>query len=100
MACHTMSSGGPTDPMKTRQNCSPALILPAITLYWFATILCIATKLTFAAEISRARSPQTDAPDLEFITSLRQEEFEHGKVMDIMSHLTDEIGPRLTGSPR
>jgi hypothetical protein len=75
-------------------------MLPVITLYWFATILCIATELTFAAEISRGRSLQTDAPDLEFITSLRQEEFEHGKVMDIMSHLTDEIGPRLTGSPR
>ncbi len=38
-------------------------------------------------------------PDLEFITRLRQEEFEHSQVMDIMSHLTDDIGARLTGSP-
>src|SRR5439155_1659260 len=37
--------------------------------------------------------------DLEFVTRLRQEEFYHGKVMDIMSSLTDDIGPRLTGSP-
>ncbi len=38
-------------------------------------------------------------PDLEFITRLRQEEFSHSQVMDLMSHLTDDIGPRLTGSP-
>ena len=37
--------------------------------------------------------------DLEFISRLREEEFRHGKVMDIMSDLTDRIGPRLTGSP-
>ncbi len=37
--------------------------------------------------------------DLEFIMRLREEEFRHGKVMDIMSDLTDKIGPRLTGSP-
>ena len=40
-----------------------------------------------------------EIPDLEFITRLRQEEYNHGQVMDIMSHLTDEIGARLTGSP-
>jgi hypothetical protein len=38
-------------------------------------------------------------PDLEFITRLRQEEFGYGQVMDIMSSITDELGPRLTGSP-
>src|SRR5271169_156429 len=43
--------------------------------------------------------PKPDVPDLEFITRLREEEFGHGQVMDIMSHLTDDIGPRLTGSP-
>ena len=41
-----------------------------------------------------------DIPDLEFITRLRQEGFNHSQVMELMSHLTDEIGPRLTGSPR
>ena len=40
-----------------------------------------------------------EIPDLEFITRLRQEEYNHSQVMDIMSHLTDDIGPRLTGSP-
>ena len=40
-----------------------------------------------------------EIPDLEFITRLRQEEYNHSQVMDIMSHLTDDIGARLTGSP-
>jgi carboxypeptidase Q len=40
-----------------------------------------------------------EIPDLEFISRLREEEFSHSEVMDIMSHLTDDIGARLTGSP-
>src|SRR5579863_4663856 len=46
-----------------------------------------------------AAVPAPEIPDLEFISRLREEEFAHGEVMDIMSHLTDDIGPRLTGSP-
>ncbi|HUI40814.1 MAG TPA: M20/M25/M40 family metallo-hydrolase [Terriglobia bacterium] len=46
-----------------------------------------------------AAASKPEIPDLEFLTRLREEEFSHGKVMDIMSHLTDDIGPRLTGSP-
>jgi carboxypeptidase Q len=42
---------------------------------------------------------KAEDPDLEFITRLREEEFRHGQVMEIMSNLTDNIGPRLTGSP-
>src|SRR5690349_11741116 len=42
---------------------------------------------------------KAEDPDLEFITRLREEEFRHGQVMDIMSNLIDNIGPRLTGSP-
>ena len=55
-----------------------------------------------AAPAAEAAAPAVAAPaipDLEFITRLREEEFAHGQVMDIMSHLTDDIGPRLTGSP-
>ncbi len=40
-----------------------------------------------------------DVPDLEFVSRLRDEEFNHGQVMDIMSDLTDKIGARVTGSP-
>jgi carboxypeptidase Q len=52
-----------------------------------------------AASAEPAAVPKPDIPDLEFISRLREEEFGHGQVMDIMSHLTDDIGPRLTGSP-
>jgi hypothetical protein len=41
----------------------------------------------------------TDDPDLTVVTEIRQEEFHHSQVMNILSDLTDQIGPRLTGSP-
>ena len=52
-----------------------------------------------AAEPSIPSAQKAEDPDLEFINRLREEEFRHGQVMDIMSNLTDNIGPRLTGSP-
>ena len=73
--------------------------------------LALATAaLPIAAQSKKAKSAPNNPPvavmpskpetvDLEFVTRLRQEEFYHGKVMDIMSSLTDDIGPRLTGSP-
>jgi hypothetical protein len=44
-------------------------------------------------------SAGTDDPDLTVVTEIRQEGFRHSQVMDILSDLTDMIGPRLTGSP-
>jgi len=41
----------------------------------------------------------TDDPDLNVVTEIRQEGFRHSQVMNILSGLTDGIGPRLTGSP-
>ena len=72
-----------------------------------ATILLLAGSL-FGAKKPKPAPPSEPAapvvvkpeiPDLEFITRLRDEEFNHGEVMDIMSYITDDIGPRLTGSP-
>lgn len=40
-----------------------------------------------------------DVPDLQMQTRIRQEGFRNSKVMDYAQHLTDVIGPRLTGSP-
>lgn len=37
--------------------------------------------------------------DLEVINQIRDEGFTHSEVVDILRHLSDEIGPRLTGSP-
>ena len=41
----------------------------------------------------------TEAVDLDMVTKIRLEGFNHSKVMDSASELMDRIGPRLTGSP-
>jgi len=75
--------------------------------------VAISGLVVFAASLQGAKKPaapsapesaapavaKPDVPELEFITRLREEEFGHGEVMDIMAHLTDQIGSRLTGSP-
>jgi len=81
---------------------------------WTVAVVCVialssATLVLHAQKKSKTAAggeqpgtPAVQKPesvDLEFITRLRGEEFRHGKVMDIMSDLTDRIGPRLTGSP-
>jgi carboxypeptidase Q len=38
--------------------------------------------------------------DLDALTRIRNEGFRHSQVMDTVRHLTDEIGPRVTGSPQ
>ena len=52
-----------------------------------------------AAEPMIPANQKAEDPDLEIIYRLRDEEFRHGQVMEIMSDLVDNIGPRLTGSP-
>jgi carboxypeptidase Q len=41
----------------------------------------------------------TESVDYEAVTSIRQEGFRNSQVMQVLSDLTDRIGPRLTGSP-
>ncbi len=70
-------------------------------------VLSFALSLNAQKKSKGAASAPPSAPavqkpetvDLEFISRLRDEEFRHSKVMDILSDLTDRIGPRLTGSP-
>lgn len=38
--------------------------------------------------------------DWEMVTRIREEGLRHSQVMDTLRHLTEEIGPRLTGSPQ
>ncbi|TDI61063.1 MAG: M28 family peptidase [Alphaproteobacteria bacterium] len=38
--------------------------------------------------------------DLDVINQIRDEGFNHSEVVETLRHLTDEIGPRLTGSPQ
>jgi len=89
--------------MKTRFRtyCKVAAALAATTILLFAGNLLgeKKPKPTPPVEAAAPAVPKLDIPDLEFITRLREEEFGQSEVMDIMSHITDEIGPRLTGSP-
>ena len=43
--------------------------------------------------------PATESLDLAMYQRIRDEGFQHGKVMDFAEALNDGIGPRLTGSP-
>ncbi|MCJ9429249.1 M20/M25/M40 family metallo-hydrolase [Kordiimonas marina] len=40
-----------------------------------------------------------DAVNLDMVTKIRDEGFNHSQVMQTLEYLSDEIGPRLTGSP-
>jgi carboxypeptidase Q len=44
--------------------------------------------------------PADEVVDLEMVTRIRDEGYTNSKVMDIAGHLTDVIGPRVTGSPQ
>ena len=43
--------------------------------------------------------PATESIDLDMYQRIREEGFQHGKVMEFAEALNDGIGPRLTGSP-
>jgi hypothetical protein len=79
-------------------------ILPALLL--------IATVPAFAADKSKAKAtadddapsyaqaqPATENIDLTMYQRIREEELQHSHIMEYASALTDDIGPRLTGSP-
>ena len=84
---------------------SKLFLATAVCVVFFFALSLNAQKKGKAAPASPDSQPsipavqKPDTLDYEFIMRLREEEFRHGKVMDIMSDLTDKIGPRLTGSP-
>lgn len=51
-----------------------------------------------AASVSLSASASDDV-DLDIITKIRDEGFNRSEVMETLRHLTDKIGPRLTGTP-
>ena len=54
-----------------------------------------ALLLAFAPVLALAEEPV----DLEMVSRIRNEGFRHSQVLETVRHLTDEIGPRVTGSP-
>ncbi len=80
----------------------------------FITILAIAISIpAFAADKAKTKTadvatspssyeapqPATENVDLEMYQRIRQEGLQHSHVMEYASALSDDIGPRLTGSP-
>ena len=56
----------------------------------------IAAFVVSSTAVLAAASPR----DVEMLGRIRDEGFRRSQVMDIVGHLTDSIGPRLTGSPQ
>jgi hypothetical protein len=61
----------------------------------FSAVILVLSLLVPVALIAAA----TETVDYDAVTSIRQEGFHNSQVMEILSELTDRIGPRLTGSP-
>src|SRR6516164_505043 len=81
-----------------QRSCKPIALILGVSFLEGDLLAASKSKAT-AVESKPAGVFKPENIDLEFLTRLREEEFQHGKVMDIMSDLTDRIGPRLTGSP-
>ncbi len=54
---------------------------------------------SFACLLLSAPAIPQERVDLTTVNRIRSEEFDHSKVMDTLSFLTDRYGPRLTASP-
>jgi hypothetical protein len=55
----------------------------------------------FVAVILAASSGVAEEPvDLDAVTRIRHQGFHHSQVMDLAWHITEAVGPRLTGSPQ
>src|SRR5437762_13598150 len=63
--------------------------MPTRSLFTFALLTAVTASVSAAEE----------TVDLEMVTRIRDEGFTNSKVMDTVEHLTDVIGPRVTGSP-
>src|SRR5882672_9056348 len=59
-------------------------------------VLGLCLSLLWLPRFARAE----EAVDLDALTRIRNEGFRHSQVMETVRHLTDDIGPRLTGSPQ
>lgn len=64
-------------------------------------VLCSTALIasSFSGQLAVAANVNEEKIDLDLITKLRDEAMNRSKAQEIMGVLTDEIGPRLTGSP-
>jgi hypothetical protein len=62
-------------------------------------VALLALPLSAQKKTAEKAAPAPETVDLLMVTRIRNEEFHNSQVMKTLEHLTDEIGPRLTGSP-
>src|SRR5262245_54478497 len=92
--------------MKTKLS-SPLDFIPSqLASLLFAALLAAASVGAQPSEAQpgfrdaeRTNAAASDKPSSDPIELIRDEGLNHSQVMDIARHLTDDIGPRLTGSP-
>ncbi|MDQ1347432.1 MAG: hypothetical protein QG573_803 [Acidobacteriota bacterium] len=65
-------------------------------IVWTSAIAAIAAIVVSSTAVLAGATPH----DVEMLGRIRDEGFRRSQVMDIVGHLTDSIGPRLTGSPQ
>ncbi len=58
------------------------------------------TVLIFSLFLLAAIASADEPVDLDAVTKIRDQGFRHSQVMDLAWHLTEGVGPRLTGSPQ
>jgi carboxypeptidase Q len=84
-----------------RRSMTAALLTAAIAAVCFTANAQDKKKHDEAKPVPSYYGPQpaTESLDLAMYQRIREEGFQHGKVMDFAEALNDGIGPRLTGSP-
>lgn len=65
----------------------------------FLVVMALTALVAMPAAIFAAANNNSENLDYSTITLIRNEGFKDSHVMEIMSELSDRIGPRLTGSP-
>ena len=84
-----------------RRSTTAALLTAAMAAVCFSANAQDKKKHEEAKPVPSYYGPQpaTETLDLGMYQRIREEGFQHGKVMDFAEALNDGIGPRLTGSP-
>src|ERR1041385_8519616 len=85
--------------MKTKAS-SPSCSIPSrLAVLLFVAFLAAGSVGAQSAEAQSTNAAASDKSSSDPIELIRDEGLNHSQVMDIARHLTDDIGPRLTGSP-
>jgi carboxypeptidase Q len=71
----------------------------ALKLACFTQVFALFALTILSGAFAQAPSSDSPAKATDAIARIRDEGLNHSQVMDTLSHLTEAIGPRLTGSP-